>query len=189
MGVPRKLAKRSDKKEVRVTTHIPVLEMCFQHFKIERVLEHGMGKSSTAFFHKCNSLDFILSLEDDPAWKICSGCDLSLPRHTVASYTCKSDITLCLSYAFDPETTLVFLDGPHKQRGEIFEAALERGISYIVEHDTESLSNDEMRDRRVKAEGAGYTCLAYTRLNPETTLYTRKQFSHTELVPVISIRS
>lgn len=189
MGTPRKLAKRADKKEVRVGTHVPVLEICFKRANIRRVLEHGMGKVSTGFFHGIRGLELVLSLEDDPAWKKCDHCDLSVPSHTVASYTSKSDMELLMGTAFDPAETLVFLDGPHKQRGEIFELATSMRFSNIVEHDTESLSDSEMRQRCKIAGDAGYESLTYTQLNPETTLYTLSGISHEHLIPVHKIRS
>lgn len=161
-------AKRSENKKIRLGTHIDVLDMCLSSSKISEVLEHGMGVVSTQHFHK-TQLPFV-SLENIPKWRNCVGCDVPKQKtlHTIMSYD-------NVEKAFESVTpdSLVFVDGPGVERLDIVSRALSLSVEYVVEHDAETMSPNELNERKLLCDRFGYVMYQYIAKNPETMLYAR----------------
>lgn len=180
----RGTAQRDRNKSVRVGTHVPVLQMCLKDQRITNIVEHGMGLSSTAFFHSNLQIKKILSFENDKNWMTCHKCN-SHQSHIIVQFDdnfknfCENELSL--------ETTLALIDGPHIERIKLIKFLQMRNVPYIVEHDAESLPLIELDERLNLCVINSYAAHQFISLNPESIVYTRNKLldSNNELIRLI----
>jgi len=173
-------AKRSNDRNTRYATHVPVLTACVDALNASAenpitVVEHGMGLSSTHFFHSLPHVKNIVSFEREIDWLNCSDCnDGSSQPH---SMTLLDDDTAIEQATFginEPERTVGLVDGFASQRVMVLEAWMCLGIVLIVEHDAETFSSGEVRGRRALAQKFGYAAYQYTGRDPETAFFVKQ---------------
>jgi len=178
----RTRAQRSPEKSIRVATHVPVLKMCFDYLNTPTdVVEHGMGLASTNFFHNEKNVKKIVSFEDDVRWQFCQACEnkSSHQMHKIVSYNENFKITIFDN--IDIKNCISLVDGPHLQRIKFINFLQEIGVPFIIEHDSESLPQDEFVDRVNMSKKYDYSIFEYYALNPETILYTNSSISNNDL--------
>lgn len=164
-------ASRSDKKDIRIATHLSVLKFVVSNFEINSVIEHGMGKSSTPYFHSIPSVLTIVSFENDTKWQICNNCfsKQDSRRHTILTF--EAQRLLQEINQIDPAKTLALVDGVGDERIVALQILQEQGVAFIVEHDSETLSLDNVLARNSLCTKNGYTAFQYVLENPESILY------------------
>lgn len=192
MYAPNQLgnAERHREKSVRVATHVPVLQHCItsSRVKITHVLEHGMGLSSTPFFHTLPDVVVIASLENDERWRTCDTCDNTPDGkvHVIESYVTSIEFVQFVQKHTDPAHTLVFVDGPHLERINVLGIMQRLNVPFLVEHDAESLPEFDLHLRKQESASNGYGMYQYVALNPETMLYTRISPASDDYVEVLA---
>lgn len=67
----------------------------------------------------------------------------------------------------------MFVDGPGIERLDIVSRALSLSVEYVIEHDAETMSLDELNERKSLCDRFGYVMYQYIAKNPETMLYAR----------------
>jgi len=162
-------AKRSDKKEIRIASHTPVLKFVIESIRPSIVIEHGMGVSSTPLMHSFSCVKKIVSLEDEKKWRHCKICENKpnpLVEHHIISYSELTDEMLT-----EDDTTVVFLDGKDTQRLVLLERSMKAGVKAIVEHDVETFSPDRVEMIVKLGNEHSYELHQYVRENPESGLY------------------
>lgn len=187
-------AARSEHKTVRVATHIPVLQRCFDTSPVPLtcVIEHGTGLASTEYFRKCHSVNTILSLEDDPYWLASAQQTIAqhpgMQKHSIFPFESEEQFKARLKshtcVMFEPEEVIALVDGPHKQRITVIETMLSLGTAWVVEHDAESLPLSELSDRLTLCKKYGYRTYQYVALNPETLLYCKSSVDVPDFVSI-----
>lgn len=168
----RGFAERNKQKSIRVGTHLDVLKECFSNLKIKHIIEHGMGASSTPFFHNQKPLTF-LSYENKQKWQNCPECKNQTVEHMIKTFSetiCEEDIK---NSKIDLTQTIVFIDGDGLERDLIFKIATNHGVMFIVEHDAEAFTK-EMISIRLSSKNKGYECFQYVSCNPETAIYCKQ---------------
>ena len=181
-------AVRSHSKNDRIGTHVPVLQFGLSLIEpITSVIEHGMGKSSTPFFHSLKNVNTILSFEDDKNWQVCDTCcnDKS-KRHLITNFTSVNACTLFITQNVDPSNALALIDGPQAQRVTFIQILQELHVPLIIEHDVETLNKIDLQKRTDVSTHNSYTTLQYVKLNPESMLYTTLEagYNSSEFVKV-----
>jgi hypothetical protein len=182
-------AKRHPNKSVRVSTHTPVLELAISLLGNNiTIVEHGMGISSTPFFHKEVKISRILSFEDDKKWMNCADCNTTISNkiHHINSFNslenCKNIIS---SFVENHKDIIVLVDGPSDQRIQVLKIAQELMISHIVEHDAETFNSNELLQRVEISRKNRYNVYQYIKLNPETMFYTFDTIEDINYVKII----
>lgn len=163
---------RSPSKNIRVGTHLDVIQECVKIGNIDFVIEHGMGVASTRYFHTLNCK--MISYENVPKWKICNECKIQKYKelHSVIDYDVK---TYKEPFKNMTSNTLVFVDGPGIERESILTYALELGALFVVEHDAETLTKEQLDIRKHLIKKYDYKMFQYIKKNPETMLYCKSQ--------------
>lgn len=158
-----KFARHGD-KYIRLATHLNVVKHVLNMFSVRHVIEHGMGKGSTPFFHTL-SLKTYISFENNPDWMSCytENCQ----DHIITKF----NGTLCIT---NPKETLVFVDGQADERLNVLEHAMMNDVCAIVEHDAETFTSEELDARRTLSEKYCYNAYQYVNDNPETALYVKR---------------
>lgn len=175
----RGTAPRSMSKSVRVATHLPVLQGCIDVKYPTHIIEHGMGISSTPFFHTLN-LNTLLSFENEPRWQICRSCtqDKSF-NHIIVTYDNDDAVLALLQQHITPATTIALLDGPGPERIALLKIAQIINVPYIVEHDSETHVTQEIQSRSELCKTHEYSALYYVGMNPETIVYVKNGYEFT----------
>jgi hypothetical protein len=167
----RSSSPRSPQREVRIVTHVPVLQLACDAVKPTHVIEHGMGIGSTPFFHGQPTVQRIFSFENDPVWRACSGCTNFAAAHRIEAY---SDERLVQWLADVPaDKCVVLVDGEALERPRVLKAAMAAGVAWIVEHDAECFDGAGLRLRRELSAEHGYVAVQYVAVHPETAAYVR----------------
>lgn len=165
-------AIRSDDKNIRVSTHLSVLKFVVANFSdINFVIEHGMGNSSTPFFHSISAVKTIVSFENNVKWQTCSICSLhsDLKTHVIEPFD--NEKLLQRLNTFDVTKTLALVDGVGDERLQALKTLQEQNVAFIVEHDAETLSLDNVLTRNVMSVKNEYAAIQYISENPESVLY------------------
>lgn len=164
-------ANRDSSKEVRVATHLDVIKMCIAIQQPKYIIEHGMGISSTPFFHSLEKVETILSYENEPRWQSCDKCPSNI-KHVILGKpkSWKDSISEVIS---DFDFALALVDGPGRERFYVVEACVELQVPFIVEHDAETMTKDDVKARKDLLEKQGYFGRQFVMQNPETALYTK----------------
>jgi len=178
----RGAAQRSNNKGVRVATHIPLIKFVIsaRRSDISTVIEHGMGIGSTPFFHSLSHVSMIFSFENDPAWRSCASCQSDTKQHAVIGWP--GNDPLSVIPGIETDSTFALVDGPCDERFPFLLSCLSRGISSIVEHDSETFSSSDVEIRRKACLEFGYRGYQWINDDPESVIYTRDHLSHASLV-------
>lgn len=163
----RGTAGRHIQKDVRVATHIKCLELLEVTIKPKYAVEHGMGRSSTPWFHG-KEIEVLLSFEDDKKWQTCMQCKNS---HVITDYRHSNHFIEQIQEKIpDVSSCICLIDGPGNQRVDAVMSAMQLGIPGIVYHDAETLVSDEIDAIRKMAKDLGYETKQYVAENPETII-------------------
>lgn len=176
-------AHRSADKSERVKTHIPLLRFVVSLVRdrpMSTAIEHGMGIGSTPFLHSLEGISRIFSLENDPRWRSCSSCGKDGKYHEISGWPGEDPVSSIPD--LDPASTLALVDGPADERIRFLISCLSHGIEIVVEHDAETLTQQEVDVRREAARSAGYLCYQWINDNPESILYSRDRICRDGLV-------
>jgi hypothetical protein len=176
--------ERHELKDVRVATHVPVLEKSIRLMGGDiHVVEHGMGKSSTPYFHSRSEVKTITSFEDDKNWMRCETCEKTNVKsnHQIHQFISKDNFYSVLS-KINQLRSIVLVDGPQFQRIEALEVSQKLGFQFIIEHDAESLSKEDMTSRLDISKRFNYHTYQYVGLNPETLLYCKNVIEDADYV-------
>jgi hypothetical protein len=164
-------AIRSEEKTIRTSTHLSVLSDLFSIFSLSVVLEHGMGKSSTSFFHKTVK-ERLVSIENSPIWGVCEHCGGgSKIAHDIRPFNDVNQIAL-------KDIELSFIDGEEQERKSIHTLSVDAKVRFIIEHDVESLTKKIHDDRVTTLKSSGYKIIQRVDENPETMLAFRNVIDH-----------
>jgi hypothetical protein len=172
-------AHRSNDRNTRYATHIPVLKECINALSASKerpihVIEHGMGLGSTPFFHSLQHVKKITSFERELEWIWCASCiSGSKQDHTMILLENDNAIEQIKQYIDDPSRTVALIDGYASQRVKVLEVWMNLGIKFIVEHDGEVLTHGEITIRRKLALANNYVAMQYTGHDPETVLFVK----------------
>ena len=157
-------ALRAEEKSIRTASHLSVLIDLTSAFSLDVVLEHGMGKSSTPFFHK-TTLSRLLSIENSPIWNVCEDCGWGSKRilHEIKTFSDVNNETF-------RDVELSFIDGEEQERMRVLQSSIDSHVRFIIEHDVESLTKIEHLNRIKLLKSAGYLLFQSVSENPETLL-------------------
>lgn len=174
-------AQRSTDRNTRYSTHVPVLKSCIEKLAETspdgvQAIEHGMGLSSTSFFHEHPMVVSITSLEREPEWASCVTCCSGTTKpHSILVTSDDRVIEQATQQIVDgiikPRTTIGLVDGFASQRLEVLRAWMAAGVAIIVEHDAETFTDIDIAVRRRLARAHGYRALQFAKCDPETALY------------------
>ena len=119
------------------SSHLYVFETLFKTFKINTVLEFGLGEYSTPFF--AGRGQFVISIEQESQeWFDKIKAKINLPNWQGIF---QQDPSIVFKY-FDEKGIrfdLVFSDGMAQTRCVVANMALERNVPIVVLHDTEKI--------------------------------------------------
>lgn len=172
-------AKRSSDRNTRYATHVPVLRECVTALSASesnpiRVVEHGMGLGSTPFFHSLRNVAQITSFERELEWMWCADCASgSQTPHEMVLLKDDSAITQSQRGITNPRRTVALVDGYASQRASVLEVWMQLGVEFIIEHDVDVLTKEQVRLRRRLAKVNGYAAVQYTGRDPESALFAR----------------
>lgn len=168
----RGTARRSDDKHVRVATHIPALNVACSVIAPTHVVEHGMGYGSTPHFHSIDTVTHILSFENDERWRECNCCiEGSATKHVIIEYSDSNFSEQAKDFPIDK--TIALIDGEAKERPRALSISMQLGVPWIVEHDAECFTDDDLKVRLGFCKSLGYTAYQHVALNPESVVYVR----------------
>lgn len=184
MYFPNKRGKatRSNDRNTRYATHTPVLKSCIEALSSSvgqvYAIEHGMGLASTPFIHQHPAVVSMVSLEREPEWARCDTCSSGSNKPHVVKLVRDGEERREALVAFEenglkPESTVGLVDGFAWQRVHVLWAWMELGVSMIVEHDAETLSEVDVAVRRRLSRSFGYRAVQFTGLNPETLFFVK----------------
>lgn len=138
-------------------THLPVLEFLFQNFKIESVLELGVGEASSPFLAQRAR---VVSVEADIGWY----------QKFKATHLCSALDFACRN---TDRYDLVFVDSnPASERSECVRLMLPLA-TFVVAHDTEPESEWNYGYSKIELPD-GFVRLDYTKATPWTSIFTQK---------------
>lgn len=160
-------AARNPDKIVRVATHLKCLQILSDTIHPVYGVEHGMGNSSTPWFHGMN-LEVLLSYEDDPRWRVCNPCKnthVIVPYEGIDEFVEKVGTTIP-----DLQKTVCLVDGPGPQRIDVLVALIRLGAPGVVFHDAETLTSEEVARIKDVEKETGYFIRQHIGMNPETLL-------------------
>lgn len=169
-------ARRHELKTVRVATHSAVLRACLAATPGDvDVLEHGMGVGSTPLIHAFSRLRKMLSYETEPQWMTCSTCsdEEAKKKHVISNPKPEQFEEEAKRTFGSLDQCVVFVDGPGKERFEVVRLAMTSGAPYIIEHDAECYSVEEVQARKEISARCGYSAHQYVLENPETAFYVK----------------
>lgn len=170
----RGTAARSQDRNERYATHLPVLRACIASLSASirdpiSIVEHGMGLGSTPYFHSLAHVDQFTSFEREPEWLECANCASGSTGHLVIHV--HDDLTAINVNIARPDRTLGLVDGYASQRPHVLDAWMRQGVALIVEHDADTFDSKGVGRRQVLAQTYGYRAFQYVGLNPETAIY------------------
>jgi hypothetical protein len=175
----RGTAIRSNDRNTRYATHIPVLRECISSLNASEsnpiyAVEHGMGLGSTPFFHSLPNIKKITSFERELEWMRCDNCiSGSQTPHEMALLKDDNAVSQTQCGITNPKMTIALVDGYASQRGKVLEAWMKLDVKFIIEHDAEVLTHDQVQIRRRYAKENGYLAVQYMGHDPESVLYAK----------------
>lgn len=169
------LGFRSPNKKIRISTHIEVLKSCFSVGQIDHVIEHGMGFGSTPFFHE-SKVKTLLSFENVPIWQKCEACDQEqqVINHKIVIFDQETYVKHIEESVQNSKYTLAFIDSHPIERNFILKKCLDLGVPWIVEHDAETFTREQLFVRRRFLQAHDYVGFQFIKLEPETSIYVKE---------------
>ena len=133
-----------------------------------------MGLGSTPFFHSLRNVRQITSFERELEWMWCANCASgSQTPHEMVLLKDDSAVEQAQRGITDPRTTIALVDGYASQRVGVLEVWMQLGVEFIIEHDADVLTQEQVRTRRRLAKANGYAAVQYTGRDPESVLFAK----------------
>lgn len=174
-------AIRSVNKLERIGSHVPVLDACIMTLlstltEPVHLREHGMGGASTRFFHSVSHVASFVSFEHDPRWLSCCTCGRS-NDHVIVDISSVTDFETFDWNVGLSERTLCLVDGAVIHRILALRSWAAAGAGYIIEHDAETFSEQEVNVRRIVATEHCYDVFQYVGACPESIVMVKRGMS------------
>lgn len=172
----RGTAVRSQERNIRYATHLPVLEACVGALSASAdrpicVVEQGQGLGSTPYFHALPHVCQFISFEREAEWLTCTVCAGQSAEHRVVHIDDRIVTDQVNIDIAEPSRSLALVDGFASQRLAVLDVWMRLEFAFIVEHDADTFESRDVEKRRALAREHGYLAFQYVDHNPETAIY------------------